>query len=62
MLDWYKARATHHKRLGLLWKTVLTLAQLTAITMLVGQLAGYPTVAGFVNIACMSQYWRHQLQ
>ena len=41
MLAWYKARATHHKRLGLLWKTVLTLAQLTAMTLLVGQLAGW---------------------
>jgi hypothetical protein len=41
MLNWYKARATHHKRLGLLWKTVLTLAQLTTITLLVGQLAGW---------------------
>lgn len=41
MLAWYKARATHHKRLGLLWKTLLTLAQLTTITLLVGQLAGW---------------------
>lgn len=41
MLNWYKARATHHKRLGVLWKTILTLAQLTAITLLVGQLAGW---------------------
>ena len=41
MLAWYKARATHHKRLGLLWKTLLTLAQLTTITLLMGQLAGW---------------------
>lgn len=41
MLAWYKARTTHHKRLGLLWKTVLTLSQLTTITLLVGQLAGW---------------------
>ena len=41
ILAWYKARATHHKRLGLLWKTLLTLAQLTTITLLVGQLAGW---------------------
>lgn len=41
MLNWYKARATHHKRLGALWKTLLTLAQLTTITLLVGQLAGW---------------------
>lgn len=26
MLAWYKARATHHKRLGALWKTQLTLS------------------------------------
>lgn len=41
MLNWYKERATHHKRLGVLWKTVLTLAQLTAMTLLVGQLSGW---------------------
>lgn len=41
ILNWHKARGTHHKRLGLLWKTVLTLAQLTTITLLVGQLAGW---------------------
>lgn len=41
MLDWYKARATHHKKLGALWKTILTLAQLTTITLLTGQIAGW---------------------
>lgn len=41
MLNWYKERATHHKRLGALWKTLLTLAQLTAMTLLVGQLSGW---------------------
>lgn len=41
MLNWYKERSTHHKRLGVLWKTVLTLAQLTTITLLVGQLVGW---------------------
>lgn len=41
MLNWYKARATHHKRLGAFWKTVLTLAQLTAIALPIGQIAGW---------------------
>lgn len=41
ILAWYKARAVHHKRLGVLWKTVLMLAQLTAMTLLVGQLSGW---------------------
>lgn len=41
ILAWYKARATHHKRFGMLWKTLLILAQLTAMTLLVGQLAGW---------------------
>ena len=41
ILAWYKARATHHKRFGMLWKTLLILAQLTDMTLLVGQLAGW---------------------
>lgn len=41
MLNWYKARATHHKKIGALWKTILIIAQLTAITLPIGQIAGW---------------------
>lgn len=40
MLEWYKRRATHHRRLGWFWKTILTLSEVTAIVLLAGQATG----------------------
>lgn len=40
MLEWYRKRATHHRRLGWLWKTILTISEITAIVLLAGQATG----------------------
>lgn len=40
MLEWYRKRATHHRRLGWLWKTILTISEVTAIVLLAGQATG----------------------
>ena len=40
MLEWYRKRATHHRRLGWFWKTTLTISEVTAIMLLAGQATG----------------------
>ena len=40
MLEWYRKRATHHRRLGWFWKTILTISEVTAIVLLAGQATG----------------------
>ena len=40
MLEWYKKRATHHRRLGWFWKIALTISEVTAIVLLAGQVTG----------------------
>lgn len=37
MLEWYKRRATHHRRLGWFWKITLTISEVTTIVLLAGQ-------------------------
>ena len=40
MLEWYRKRATHHRRLGWFWKITLTISEVTAIVLLAGQATG----------------------
>lgn len=40
MLEWYRKRATHHRRLGWFWKITLTISEITAIALLAGQATG----------------------
>lgn len=40
MLEWYRKRASHHRRLGWFWKITLTISEVTAIVLLAGQATG----------------------
>lgn len=40
MLEWYRKRATHHRRLDWFWKIILTISEVTAIVLLAGQATG----------------------
>ena len=40
MLEWYRKRVTHHRRLGWFWKIILTISEVTAMVLLAGQATG----------------------